>query len=321
MIIQVLDPYFLSLTLLVCVGWQLLFFAGASLTKRDTVTDFAYGTNFVAVAAITFALNQTFGARNILVLIFICLWGLRLALYLFARVIKEGRDKRFDGTRENCGKFALFWIAQMVTVWTISIPQTLMSSVPIAPPLGWQDGIGIALWVIGFLLETVSDFQKFYFKNQPETKDKMMMSGLWRYSRHVNYFGEAIMWWGIWSMSTATFFVNTVMYVSVLSPLYVCVILLFLSGVPTLETPWNKKYGKNPEFREYKASVPPFVPFFPPVYRICPSPLKLIFCCEFPFYNTGFPDDAEIQAPEASGDPIADGLSRGYQVSKGYQNV
>merc|ERR1711991_115024 len=136
--IQVLDQYYLGITLLITLGWQICFFIAASATKSDKVTDFAYGTNFVGLAVITFALNQTFHVRNCLVMAFVVVWGLRLALYLFARVIKEGKDARFDDTRDKFFKFMLFWIAQFVTVWTISIPFILMQSRAATPSLGWQ---------------------------------------------------------------------------------------------------------------------------------------------------------------------------------------
>lgn len=282
------------------------------------MTDFAYGTNFVALAAITFGLSGNYAsARNIIILVFICCWGLRLALYLFARVLKEGKDARFDGTRENVFKFALFWIAQMVTVWTISIPFTLMSSRPISPALGWQDGLGIALFVIGFVIETVSDAQKFHFKNSPGNRSKMCTIGLWRYSRHPNYFGESLVWWGIWSMCTSVFNANpggNWMYFSIFSPVYVCALLLFASGIPTLEGPWDKRYGKDPEYRAYKKSVPPYVPFIPALYAKMPSLLKCFVCFEFPFYSTHFPSEsADLESSWEKGQqPIG---------SQSYQNV
>ncbi len=98
-------------------------------------------------------------------------------------------------------------------------------------------------------LQAVSDVQKFRFKNSsPENHRSMCTFGLWRYSRHPNYFGEALCWWGIWAMATGSFDANvngSLLYISVLSPIYVCFILLFLSGVPTLEGPWDKKYGRD----------------------------------------------------------------------------
>jgi steroid 5-alpha reductase family enzyme len=240
---------------------------------------------------------------------------------LFARVVKEGKDSRFDGTRDNFFKFAAFWIAQMITVWSICIPQTLMSSVPVSPALGWQDGLGIAIWAVGFIIEAVSDQQKFAFKNSsPENRKRMMMGGLWSVSRHPNYFGECLCWWGIWSIATSTFFVNPVMYVSILSPVYVGVILLFLSGIPTLEKPWDQKYGKDADYRAYKMSVPPFVLFIPALYKRFPYAAKLIFCCEFPFYSTDFPGELHpLQRDGESGDVEQQFESTEKPVAKGYQ--
>ena len=138
--IAILDQYYLGISVLICLGWQFLFFVGASITRSDKVTDFAYGTNFMGLAAILFACSQTFSARNILVFVFVAVWGLRLALYLFARVIKEGKDARFDGTRDHFFKFLGFWLAQFATVFAISVPFVLLFSRPIAPALQWQVG-------------------------------------------------------------------------------------------------------------------------------------------------------------------------------------
>lgn len=112
-------------------------------------------------------------------------------------MIREGKDARFDGTRDVFVKFMAFWIAQFVTVFAISVPFVILFSLPVAPSgLTWQDGLGIALWGVGFLLETVADQQKFSFKNAPGNRSKMCTVGLWRYSRHPNYFGEMLCWFG-----------------------------------------------------------------------------------------------------------------------------
>jgi len=291
--IFIIDDYYLVISLLIGLGWQCCFFIGASTLKSDKVTDFAYGTNFVGLAVILFACSGVYTARNIIVLVFIIVWGLRLALYLFARVIKEGKDARFDDKRDDFFKFLAFWVLQWLTVWIISIPfMFLFSRFNYNPSaLGWRDGLGIALFVIGFVVETVADQQKFAFKNEPENRKKMCTVGLWKYSRHPNYFGETLVWFGIFSMCSSVFDLEPALYASILSPFYVWVILMFLSGIPTLEGPWDQKYGKDEDYREYKRSTTPFVLFLPALYKKFPKGLKLLFCCEFPFYSTNFPPD------------------------------
>jgi len=298
--IFIIDQYYLTIAFLICLGWQICFFIVASITKSDKVTDFAYGTNFAGLGAILFAVGQVYSARNIIVLTFLILWGFRLALYLLARVIKEGKDSRFDDTRDNFFKFAAFWALQCCTVWIISIPHTLLYSLPLAPELGWQDGIGIGLWVIGITIETIADFQKFHFKNQPENRKRMCTIGLWRYSRHPNYFGELLCWWGIWALCTRAYDFNGNLwfYWSVVGPLYLGTILIFGSGIPTLEKPWNDKYGTERSFREYKESVPPLIMFPPAGYRRFPSFLRFAACCEFPLYWKNYPSEADVQAEE-----------------------
>ena len=263
----------------------------------------AYGTNFVALAIITFCLNETYAARNVIVMCAVVVWGLRLAFYLFSRVRAMGKDARFDGTRDNIPKFALFWLGQIVTVWIVSIPFSLLSSRDVIIPLGWQDGLGIGLWVVGFVLETVADFQKFRFKNNPETAKQMYMGGVWRASRHPNYFGELLQWWGIWSITTSVNDSTTpLLYISVLSPLFLTALILFASGIPTLEVPWNKKYGGDPDFRMYRERVPPLITFIPACYEGCPDTTKCLFCCEFPMYAKGLPESAHSNSDNRMND-------------------
>lgn len=165
----------------------------------------------------------------------------------------------------------------------MSIPFVFLFSRPIAPGLGWQDGLGIGLWVVGIVIETVADFQKFAFKNKPENKKKMCTIGLWNFSRHPNYFGEILCWWGVWSLCTRAFDANgnLWLYWSIVSPLYVMTIILFLSGIPTLEKPWDEKYGDEESYRRYKKTTPPLIMWIPSMYAGFPRAIKLSLCCEF----------------------------------------
>ena len=176
------------------------------------------------------------------------LWGTRLALYLLIRILKTGTDKRFDNVRENPLKFLVFWVFQMVWVFVVSLGVIFVNS-PSAERPGYEDIepkdvtviIGALMFLFGLALETVADQVKFSFRNNPENKGRFCNVGPWRYSRHPNYFGEIVVWWGIFVMSTSI--LTTWKWIALLSPLFITTILIFGSGIPLLERAADRRYG------------------------------------------------------------------------------
>ncbi|KAG1742521.1 DUF1295-domain-containing protein [Suillus lakei] len=197
--VHVLDQYYLSITLLVTIAWQLIAFSAAWKFKTDKLTDFAGGANFLILALMTLLLGNTYCCY------FVMIWAARLA---------RGRDARFDSFRDHFGKIFGFWIGQ---VWVVSLPITILNSPSTAgpspstyvcnPDFGTsRDIAGVIVWGIGWIIEVVADLQKFLFKSTGPPPDVIMNTGLWQYSRHPPYFGEILCWWGIWiiSISPAT---------------------------------------------------------------------------------------------------------------------
>ncbi|KAK7114825.1 uncharacterized protein [Littorina saxatilis] len=282
----ILDENNLAICAIVTVAMQFSFFLIACTCKFDKVTDFAGGTNFVVLALLTFLLGYTFSFRQIMVTACVTLWGLRLSGYLLYRIIKIGEDNRFDDKRDNCLKFAGFWIFQAFWVFTVSLPVIFVNapaSADIAESFTAQDGVGIVLFVIGLLSETVADLQKFSFRNNPANKGKWCETGLWKVSRHPNYFGEILVWLGVFIISTSI--LRDGQWTAVLSPLFTMSILLFLSGVPLLEKKADERYRKNEIYLVYKKRTSPLVLLPPPCYGALPEALKCLCCCEFPLYN------------------------------------
>lgn len=289
MILFDVDENNLAICAIVTVAMQFTFFLVACSCKFDKVTDFAGGTNFVVLAVLTFCLATTWNWRQITVTAFIVVWGLRLSGYLLYRIIKIGEDKRFDDKRENCLAFAGFWTFQAVWVFTVSLPVIFVnapsSATKLNPDNDWtpQDIVGAIFFVVGLLCEAFADIQKFNFRNDPNNKGKWCDIGLWKYTRHPNYFGEITLWWGIFIMSTSILTYGQ--WAAVLGPLFTMAILLFLSGIPLLEKKADERYRKNELYIEYKTKTSPLVPSPPPCYRACPNFLKCLCCCEFPLYN------------------------------------
>ena len=171
-------------------AYQLVFFIITALLKFDKVTDFAGSTNFVIIGVLTLVLKGSWNFRQIILTLFVVLWGLRLALFLLLRIIQWGEDRRFDEMRDNLGKLAVFWIFQAVWVWTVSLPVTLVNATDTNPFLQSVDLIGWLMWAVGFMIEGTADQQKLNFKKSPENRGKWCNVGLWKYTRHPNYFGE-----------------------------------------------------------------------------------------------------------------------------------
>lgn len=197
--VYVLDSFYLAITLLITVAYQLIGFSIAFTFKFDKLTDFMGGTNFVWLAIITLAMSGTTYARQIVASIFIMLWGARLSGFLLFRILKTGKDDRFDDKRDKFFPFLGFWVFQMLWVWIVSLPVTILNSPAVLqypqPSFGKAtDVIGIIMYVIGLTMESVSDVQKYRFKQSEQGKQPGAVCnvGFFAWSRHPNYFGEII---------------------------------------------------------------------------------------------------------------------------------
>ncbi|ORY05850.1 DUF1295-domain-containing protein [Basidiobolus meristosporus CBS 931.73] len=294
MSIYVLDQFYLSITLLVTVGYQLAFFLVAYTFKFDKVTDFAGGTNFVTLALLTFFLSQVYHTRQIIALLLVSVWGCRLAGNQLYRIIKTNSDRRFDGIRENFFSFLGFWVAQMIWVWTVSLPVTFLNSYRLSeydPAFGSAtDIIGIVLWAIGFAIELVADLQKNYHYSHRSSPLDFARRGVWSVSRHPNYFGEILLWWGIFLLCLQPTLSSGISagWASIAGPLFTMAILLFLSGLPYVEKPTQKKFYESAEFssyQDYLNSTSILIPMPPSIFARLPFWVKQVFFFEWPLYH------------------------------------
>lgn len=299
----VIDSHFLALTAIVTVGYQFLFFVITALLKFDKVTDFAGSTNFVILAILTLVLKGTWHFRQVVLTILVVVWGLRLGLFLLMRILQWGEDRRFDEMRSNLGKLAVFWIFQAVWVWTVSLPVTVVNASDRDPSLRPEDIIGWVMWSVGFIIEATADQQKLWFKGFPENRGKWCNVGLWKYSRHPNYFGEILLWWGIFVASAAV--LDGAEWLVIIGPIFLTLLLLFVSGIPLLEESADKKHGNLGGYRHYKKTTSPLIPLPQVVYGNLPIWLKAAFFFEFPLYNKALPQDGPNWY-RASGEKVAE---------------
>ncbi len=248
----------LWLFLAVSIGFNLVLFVPAYFLQTDKLTDISYALTFLFLTAYGF-LSSTRKAVHILVALVVALWAFRLGSFLFIRIQKMKRDKRFDGMRENPLLFARFWLLQGATVAVV-----LLAALQVwrqqNPEITAGVVIGLITSVVGLMIEAVADQQKYQFSQNPKNKGQWIQTGLWRRSRHPNYFGEILMWLG---MFIATFDQLSGVYQLVLaamSPLYISFLLLFVSGVPLLEKSADKRWGKDKAYQAYKKATPLIIP-------------------------------------------------------------
>ncbi|MEJ2470034.1 MAG: DUF1295 domain-containing protein [Desulfuromonadales bacterium] len=235
-----------------------LLFPLALWRKDNSLVDIAYGLAFVLVCWTVTARYGIDHPRQVLVLSLITLWGLRLAGHIFLRKRgEEGEDARYRQWRESWGEsfvwrsYLQIFLLQGGVIYLVSLPALLVFSRP-GGSLGLLDLCGVLIWLIGFAFEAIGDWQLLRFKQDPDNRGRIMQSGLWRYTRHPNYFGEATLWWGIFLIALGA----PLGGLAIVSPLLIDVLLLKVSGIPMLE----EKYAGNPEFEAYRERTNAFFP-------------------------------------------------------------
>jgi steroid 5-alpha reductase family enzyme len=236
------------------------FFAIAATRKTDVVTDLSYSLSFAVLAIVLpFA-----GARETVQLIaslLVLVWAVRLGGYLFRRILRTKVDHRFDGMRDKPLRFARFWLLQAITVAVVMLPVSYLLGRDDAPGVGPWTIAGVALWSIGLVIEAVADAQKSSFRARDENRGRFITSGLWRYSRHPNYFGEMLVWWGLFVLAVP--FLDGAAFAVVIGPVFITLLLLFVSGIPPLERSAEAKYGNDPAYRDYKRRTSILLPLPP----------------------------------------------------------
>ena len=240
--------------------YMAVLFLIALLLKDNSIVDVAWGPGFILVALMTLLLEPQTRARHVLISGLVVIWGLRLAAHIFIRNRGRGEDFRYAKWRQEWGRwfvprsFFQIFMLQGVFMLVIASPIILVNRSS-GQGLTVLDGLGVLLWSMGFLFEAVGDHQLKKFKQEPESRGKIMMSGLWRYTRHPNYFGEAALWWGIFLIALSV----PGGWAAIVSPLIIGFLLLKVSGVTMLE----KKYAGNEQYAAYARRTSAFFPWFP----------------------------------------------------------
>ena len=235
-----------------------VWFVIAVAKKRNDVADIAWGLGYIFVCVFLF-FTQQITPVSLLLFALVFIWGLRLSLHIYLRNKNKKEDFRYKAWREQWGKnfywrtYLQVFLLQGIFLWVIISP-VIHAAFSKDGPLNLFTWVGIGIWFIGFYFQSVGDFQlSVFIKNKK--KDDVLQTGLWKYSRHPNYFGEIMMWWGIFIITLPL--KNSFYFI--ISPITISFLLLFVSGIPLME----KRYEGNKNFEAYKRRTSVLFPMPP----------------------------------------------------------
>lgn len=254
--------HILGLSLAVALAYMTALWVFSIAIRNASIVDVFWGLGFVVIGLTYFVAADGFVGRKILILSLVAIWGVRLSLYILWRNWGKGEDYRYRKWREEAG--ARFWWTSLFRVfllqgsllWLISAPILAAQFYDSPDHLTPVDLLGGLVWGVGFFFEAVGDWQLSRFKADPANSGKVMRSGLWAYTRHPNYFGDATVWWGYYVIALGT----GDAYWTFFSPVLMTVLLLRVSGVALLE---KAQVETKPEYKDYVESTSAFLPWFP----------------------------------------------------------
>lgn len=247
-------------------GYMCAAYVVAMLSNDTGIADVAYGGGFAIVAWTTYLQGQGTIA-GFIVSALVTIWGLRIATRIYLRNRGRGEDFRYAKWRAEWGKsflirsFFQVFLLQGLIIFIVSLPVAILNVDDTSPSIALFGYLGIIIWLKGFFFEAVGDYQLDRFLNKPENKGHIMHTGLWKYTRHPNYYGESLMWWGI----AITAYFNLALWdgyliplVVFVSPILITFLLIKVSGIPMVE-----KHLEGMEWAEYKKKTSVFIPWFP----------------------------------------------------------
>lgn len=233
-------------------GWFMI----ATVLKRNDVVDIAWGPGFVlvAVAAMVYAMESTPKAQLLLVLVSI--WAARLAIHIWPRIRRKTEDFRYAAWRQQWGKLvyvrSFFQIFMLQGLLMVLVGAGIIVNATQSSGVEWYTWLGVVIWAFGFVFESLSDYQLTRFLRNNKDGAGLMTSGLWRYSRHPNYFGEITQWWGLFIIVLPSMY----WYIALISPIVITLLIVFVSGIPMLEKKFRSKAGYQAYARRTSILIP-----------------------------------------------------------------
>lgn len=233
-------------------------FIPSYLFQTEHYFDLTGSISYVSTVAFAFITHPSLGTRGVLLGILVLIWAVRLGSFLFLRVKRDGRDRRFDEIKTRCLRFLFTWT--LGGAWVFITMAAALAAISSSTQTGLDAFaiVGGLLWLAGFAIEVIADRQKSAFRSEASNKQKFITSGLWSRSRHPNYVGEILLWIGIAVIALPA--LSGWQYVTLISPVFVIFLLVRVSGIPMLEKSAAARWGEDPAYQEYVARVPVLLP-------------------------------------------------------------
>ena len=244
--------------LIVAVLLQIIFFIPSFLLKTEKYYDLVGSLTYIATVSLAYFSVENKTMIDSIIYFYVMVWALRLGIYLFRRVRNDGKDVRFEQAKRHFLWFLQYWMGQALWVSLTACTAIIGILSPEDDLLPVLAMIGMALWLSGFTIESVSDYQKRVFRKENNPSEAFIHTGLWARSRHPNYFGEIMLWTGIAVIALNT--LTGIEYITLVSPIFVYILLTRMSGINKLEQIADERYGHLEEYQRYKRNTPVLVP-------------------------------------------------------------
>jgi len=244
--------------LIVAVLLQILFFIPSFIFKTEKYYDLVGSLTYVTTVSLAYFSVEDKTTIDSIIYFYVMIWASRLGIYLFRRVRKDGKDVRFEKAKMHFFWFLQYWMGQALWVSLTACAAIIAILSPEEDTLPLLAMAGMALWLTGFTIESISDYQKRVFREENNPTEAFIHTGLWARSRHPNYFGEITLWTGIAVIALNT--LTGVEYITLISPVFVYILLTRMSGVNLLERIADERYGHLEEYQRYKRNTPVLVP-------------------------------------------------------------
>ena len=244
--------------LIIAVLLQVIFFIPSFLLKTEKYYDLVGSLTYITTISLAYFSVENKTMIDSIIYFYVMVWASRLGIYLFRRVRNDGKDIRFEKAKRHFFWFLQYWMGQALWVSLTACAAIIAILSPEDNSLPLFAMIGMALWLSGFAIESISDYQKRVFRKENNPSKSFIHTGLWARSRHPNYFGEITLWTGIAVIALNT--LNGIEYVTLISPVFVYILLTRMSGVNLLERIADERYGHLEEYQRYKRNTPVLVP-------------------------------------------------------------
>jgi len=244
--------------LIIAVLLQVIFFIPSFLLKTEKYYDLVGSLTYITTISLAYLSVENKTMIDSIIYFYVMVWALRLGIYLFRRVRNDGKDVRFEKAKKHFFWFLQYWMGQALWVSLTACAAIIAILSPEEDTLPVLAIVGMALWLSGFAIESISDYQKRVFRKENNPSEAFIHTGLWARSRHPNYFGEITLWTGIAVIALNT--LTGIEYITLISPVFVYILLTRMSGVNLLERIADERYGHLEEYQRYKRNTPVLVP-------------------------------------------------------------